>query len=634
MFTARSLVYSTFGGDGGAAGEIGSLTATSPPWKVYRQGTTFLNHTLGRTSILFAPRSAVRAVIRTVLVITVLILPAGCDDLLESASAVRDRLTFAQLAGDEDVGEGPVDNAYFLPVGTHSEALHELTGVLEVPVRNRAAIGGGFPAFKVAFFTDNGHLVPVRRDIIDGKNVRWDIILSPGRVWSEETDDGWSRGSFPFTLVGRVWNQSHNGIATFLFNEGEVSDLVVQIVQEAASWEQFDGWARMPMTYRPQAVGGLEALRADYQRELSERMPIREWHELESDEATVTAGEYDGTAVNVSISGLVIDGAFYGQPCRTRFGDYPYCPQMRHGVYSVTKSVGAALSLFWLAQAFGDEVYDELIADHLTVTASHDGWDEVTFRHALDMMTGVGELAPDSDTDRYVFEADDEGDRLDSFAAARDARSKLRVAFGSDNYAWGPGEVGRYNTIHTFVLAAAMDAYLKSRRGPEANLWDEVTKHVLRPIGIAHAPMMHTREADGQRGIPIMGYGYLPTVGELAKIAQLFHNRGAHEGRQLIDADAVGEILDHPQSASYPIPWDNESGRYRYGRSFWFMPFEAQDECFHLVPQMLGYGGNVVQLLPNGMTAIRLSDGPDEADGNSDGEPMARIAHRLRPFCD
>jgi len=561
-------------------------------------------------------------------------LTAGCDDSLEATGRERNRLTYEQLAAAAAITRGPVNNAYFMPMGEHGEALHDLAGTLEVKAETRPKVEGGFPAFKVRFFTHNGHLVPVERDIIKGLNGSWDLILSPGRVWSESGDDGWSRASFPFVLAGRVWNESHNGLATFLYNDTEVTGLVVQIVEEAASWNRFDDWAELTLEYRRQDIAGLDRLKADFETELVERIPIKRWEDLPEKPDRNPLASFDGTAVHVTVSGLVIDGTFYGQPCRTRHGDYPYCGEMRHGVYSVTKTAGAGLSLFWLAQVYGEEVYDEKIADYLDVTAKHDGWDEVTFLDALNMMTGIGDLAPDRNTNKYVFEVDDEAPILDTFAAAPGARAMLDVAFSTGNYPWGPGEVGRYNSIHTFVLAAAMDAYLKEQEGPQANLWDAVIENVLKPIGVRYAPMMHSREADGSRGVPIMGYGYFPTIGELAKIAQLFKDRGAHNGRQLIDGNALSQLFDETEETAYTIPWDNDDGRYRYGRSFWFMPFEADGGCSYLVPEMIGFGGNIVLLLPTDMIAIRFADGPDDTGGNPNGESMAAFAEEIHSLCD
>ena len=63
---------------------------------------------------------------------------------------------------------------------------------------------------------------------------------------------------------------------------------------------------------------------------------------------------------------------------------------MRHGAFSVSKTAGATVAMLYLAQRFGPQVFDELIKDHINVTADHDGWDQVTFAHTLSMVTGVG----------------------------------------------------------------------------------------------------------------------------------------------------------------------------------------------------------------------------------------------------
>jgi hypothetical protein len=47
---------------------------------------------------------------------------------------------------------------------------------------------------------------------------------------------------------------------------------------------------------------------------------------------------------------------------------------------------------------------------------------------------------------------------------------------------------------------------------------------------------------------------------------------------------------------------------------------------------MRGYGGNIVQPLPNGMTAFRFAhDAPDD-DERYDVLKLARIADALQPF--
>jgi CubicO group peptidase (beta-lactamase class C family) len=559
-------------------------------------------------------------------------LPLGVQAQVQPPGDQRDRLTKGELLREAPVSLGLVHNDYFMPMAPSADALHELSGVFTVPETHIFSVDGGFPSFSAEFFVYKGYLVPVQRDIIPGNTGKWNIILSPGRVWSDPADDGWSRASLPFVLTGRIWNDSHNGIASFLYNDKEVSDLRVQIVQEAAPGNQFDGWAQLPFSYAPGPLDNRLALDQRFADELEQGIPIRPFSDLE-DDPDLLAG-FDGPAQDITVSSLVIDGVLYAEPCRTRYGDFPYCRYMRHGVYSMTKSMGAALSLLRLAEKYGDDVFSLKITDYLNVTAEHDGWDMVTFAHALNMATGIGDGAHNREPVWLGFSSDEASKVRERVAVAISEESKLLAAFAAGNYPWGPGDVGRYNSTHTFVLAAAMDAFLKSQEGPDANLWDMIIAEVLEPIGVFHAPLMHTREPDGGRGVPIMGWGYYPTLGEIAKIAGLLQNGGAHGGQQLLSATMLHDVFRKPTDPGLPADWENEFGRYRYQMSFWYMPFLGGGGCFTWVPEMSGYGGNLVTLMPNGMTGIRLADAYRGSPGQYEAEGMARLADSLEPFCD
>ncbi len=96
-----------------------------------------------------------------------------------------------------------------------------------------------YPGVAISFFTDKGDLVPFTQDVIRyGSSNRgrsyWDVIVQPGRVWSQPEDSGWSRAGFPFALVNSLEGETHNGLATFLYKDGRVSNLRFQIVQQTA----------------------------------------------------------------------------------------------------------------------------------------------------------------------------------------------------------------------------------------------------------------------------------------------------------------------------------------------------------------------------------------------------------------
>jgi CubicO group peptidase (beta-lactamase class C family) len=420
---------------------------------------------------------------------------------------------------------------------------------------------------------------------------------------------------------------ARNGVATFLYDETRVSDLRLQVVQETHPWSRTDSWGQVAMAYVPGAIADEGASRARYAEELKREIPIKSWSSLVSVAQAALAG-FDGDASldDISANGLVVDGVVYVRGCNTRYGPFPYCRHMRHGVFSVTKSLGAAVALLRLAQKYGDGVLDLKIKDYVQVTAAHDGWERVTFGDALNMATGIGDNMPQREP--LDVNADNWTPRLFEWGRARTALEKLRVSFAYGKYPWGPGEIVRYNNTHTFVLAAAMDSLLKQRAGANTHLWDMVVDEVFRPIGVFHAPMLHTLEADGSRGIPLLSAGLYPTIDDIAKLTMLFQNGGRHEGRQLLSAARVTEALYRAAATGLPTGRKNRFGDERYHLSFWSVPYRTQTGCFFQIPYMSGLGGNLVVLLPNGISAFRFADG-----NNYDAESMVPAGEALRPFC-
>jgi Beta-lactamase len=555
--------------------------------------------------------------------------PAGGLPPVPPAAGPRDRLTSVELLG-ADAGSGPVHTAYFLPVGPAAPARHAFQGTLTVKaltlLRGRYGCVGlaeSLSGFSVAFFTHGEHLVPVVRDVVPLSA----FILSPGRVWSEPGDGGMSRAAFPFVLTNPYDNGTHNGLATFLYDDTRVSALRLQIVQETAAWTKYDGWGQAPLTYIPGAIADAEAVRAQFAAELQHETPIQPWSALPIAAGSPALEDFDGDTApdDVSVSGVIIDGVIYLRGCKTRAGPFPYCRHMRQGVFSVTKSLGAAVALLRLAQTYGEQVFDLKIKDYVTVTASHDGWEPVTFADALNMATGIGDLAPQRQPNLPF--ADENQPKMLAWMGTRTARQKLDMAFSYGKYAWGPGEVLRYNSTQTFVLAAAMDSFLKCQAGPTTDLWDTVVAEVFQPLGIFHAPMMHTPERDGKRGIPHLLQGLYPTIDDVAKLATLLQHGGRHQGQQLLHAAKLAEALYQTDTRGLPSRQENRFGEGYYHLSFWSVPYRTATGCLFQIPYMLGFGGNVVLLLPNGISAFRFADGH-----HYDVDTMILAGKAIRPF--
>ncbi|HSR30431.1 MAG TPA: serine hydrolase domain-containing protein [Anaerolineae bacterium] len=554
----------------------------------------------------------------------------------------RDRVTAEELLAPDCQGVSPVNHAFFLPMGDAAPALHELEGTLVVPefkmldtvsaAQIRRSSEKTFPGFSAEFFTYGDNLVPVQREVIlsPGKKSFWRIILSPGKVWSEPGDGGLSRASFPFVLVAPDTNETHNGVATFLYDEAQVSSFRFQVGQETAAWRQEDYWGQSSMEYRPGLLQDREALRAQFEQERKGQTPIRPWSDLEGDYDPQLLSRFNGDILpwSLSASGLILDNTLYLQPCRTRYGPFPYCEAMRHGAFSVTKSMGAAIAMLRLAEKFGPEIFDLKIADYVDITAGHDGWVEVTFADALNMATGIGDDLPER-VEPNVMLADEEGDEkiFNGFLQAMSAQEKADICFTAGDYPWDPGEVARYNSCHTFILSMAMDSFLKSMEGPDADIWDMVMEEVFRPIGIYHAPMMRTIEPDGSRGIPQFWVGLYPAVDDVAKVAILLQNGGQHQGQQILHPGKLAEALRQAGFAGLPTGETNEAGEGAYHMSFWSMPYRSTAGDLFQIPYMSGFGGNRVILNPNGITTFQF------ADAHIYGfESMVKVADGMEPF--
>ena len=179
-----------------------------------------------------------------------------------------------------------------------------------------------------------------------------------------------------------------------------------------------------------------------------------------------------------------------------------------------------------------------------------------------------------------------------------------------------------------------MDSFLKSRAGDDANIWDMVFEEVLRPIGVFHAPMMHTVEPDGSRGIPILGEGIFPTYHDIAKIGLLLQSGGRYRGEQLLSAEGLHEALYQTQIRGKPFPQDDPRFTgFTYHMALWHVPI-ALGSCVVDVPKMAGWGGNTALLLPSGTVAFFVRDALSLAGMVTPIDPhLAAAAHALRPEC-
>jgi hypothetical protein len=509
---------------------------------------------------------------------------------------------------------GLVDEGAFKKPVNAKEADTFLSGTVsfeETPIistiSNTTYRGSGrklFPAFSVSLLSDGGIIIPVETRLIASDtgiistwangNSYWDVVIGAGAVWQQDGDDDWYRASFPVSLVSRQDSRMKNCTAIFLYNAIDISSTYLQCSQESSppspTGQIADIRVLIPTRYAPETFSNTDQLLDEYRTEVDNRLSVQDWSLLgqRSNNLRLLFNRDLQQTHKQSLGAFVIDDVIFRQIPLTRNGYYPYPDEMRYGVASVTKSALSALSLLYLAQRYGESIFDALITDYVPSLSDHPGWRDVTFYHTLNMV--VGTVSQDSSTYLGAF--------YQAYSADENINAIAQFASNGDR----PGAVLRYASTNTFVLSYAMQKYVESIEGPTIYYWDLVKDNVLKPIGITRLAVQHTRESDSSQGVPIMAWGAYPTMDEIAKIAKLFANDGRHHDIQLLHLERTRESMSKTNWAGYAAT----RGRH-YKNSFWSI--NVFRNCNTTLTYMAGNGGNFVGFLPSGMIFIRFTDG-------------------------
>ncbi len=481
-----------------------------------------------------------------------------------------------------------------------------------------------------------------------GKHSYWHVIPQYGRVWKEPGDGDWSRAALPIMLVHNFENVAHQGLMTFLYQGDDMSDIRLQFVQQSTPWntpEHFVGWATAEAEMRDADASFLQDLQARAVLEIGERLEARPWGELEAQYPPGVLDGFGGPLGDewVVMKAAVKDGVIYYQESTTPYGDFPYPHDMRFGIRSMTKSITVPLALGRLSQAYGPYVLDLKIGDY--VHGLHPGYDDVRFLDAANMATGMGgsgnkTTVPNDGGSGYV---DDTYDNW--YNGARSAAEKVAaITRDSGPYPWGPGVVYRYRDRDFHLLGMAANGFLQAMRGSDANIWSFLEAEVFRPIGIFHAPIVRTIEADGVKGIPWFHAGYYPTLDDIAKISLLYQEHGRYGDKQILHSGGVAQIFttegalvkdyDHSLESAFnetvPDYFKREKGLYKMG--FHYVPFVNDDGTTGHAPAMQGFSSTTAILHPNGIVSIRFAKAwplPDDEQQNEGRNDTMEIVNRL-----
>jgi len=574
----------------------------------------------------------------------------------------------------------PVDNAAFAP-GADALPAAPLVGTLRIAQSSMRAqpelkgpmIGGRdarlFPALTLQVFSDGTMLVPVQRGemVVEtpaqtarGARSYWTVIPQIGRVWREPGDGEWSRAALPLMLVNDTENHAHQGVATFLYRSGEITALRLQFTQQTAPYllhQHFVLWGRAPTTFTAGGLADLEAQRAAVRRELADRLPAKPWSELEKQFAPGTLAGFGGplrpkwqVLVVVGRGNEELRAAEVVVGSATNGAAAPVVSSRADGLF-----VAAPLALLRLAETYGPYVLDLRIGDF--VPGLHPKWNRIRLIDAADMATGFGGHGSLRTNPNDAFSGYLEGDYDAWYTAGSTAEKLALINRNLKPYPWEPGTVMRYRDQDYFLLGLAIDGFLKSVRGPQADLWQMLQDEVFKPIGIHHAPAVRTLEPGGARGAVWANAGWYPTLDDQAKIALLLQAGGAHKGQQLLHRGLTTDLLaargalhikgDRSRDLSGEL-WgaaaarpadaaDASTGDDMYRMGHWFPRYvgSSSGKAFRL-PSMQGSGDNRVTLYPNGIITLQMAKAaelpPGEQARDDDAAATHRVVDRMSPF--
>jgi len=464
------------------------------------------------------------------------------------------------------------------------------------------------PEFDLQFVQDGSYFIPVTQGLVFTGNSFWNYIIGPGRIWQEDGDQGYARVSFPFALVERNQNCTHNGVMTFLFDGTKTSQIRYQITQETCLPFKFDMWGQVAAAYTPESIPEATAIKAANAAEVANRLPTKPIAALATDfpKAGVNLARFGSgiTPAHLTAYGLVINGINYVSGCQTRYGEYAFCEGMRLPSYSTAKSAFASVALMHLGQKYGRGIYNLLIKDYVPEAAAAAGdWSMVTFGNAIDMSTGNYQDAG--------FEVDEYGPVMLSFLdQAERYTDKIDFAFRFPAQK-APGQTWVYHTSDIFILTRAMNNYLVQKEGNGADIFNFVRDEVYIPLHLSAGALTTVRTDNSPTGVPFGGYGLFWTRDDIAKIAQFLNTgTGTLDGIQALEPTMLASSLQrNPEDRGM-----NTTGLpiFKYNNGFWakqWTPAEArQYKCSFWTPFMSGYGGISVVLMPNGSVYYYFSD--------------------------
>lgn len=585
------------------------------------------------------------------------------DPLTGSGSVTRTLLTYTTLMASTQPTVPVNDSAYAVPSGaaapidtfqgtltlTAPTTTGNYTSVYDPLLYSSAnSQWKHMPTFSFQFVQNGSWFIPVKQGWQVTGSSYWNIILGPGRAWTETSDNGYTRVALPFSLVEYNQNCVHQGEMTFLFSSTKsptISNVSYQVTTETCAYWHFYMYGMLGATYTPATISNATDLQNAMADEIANRIPVKAFSAIATDypssgfNAAAFTSEF-GYPADIRSYGVYLNGVNYVAGCTTRYGTYAFCSEMRFPSYSVAKTAFVSLALGKLGKDYGTSVYSELIKTWLPTYYTAGGtWTNVTFQHTADMATG--------NYTSSAFEVDENGSvETTNVINVVPYTTKINNSFRYWPNKTTPGTTWVYHTHDAFIQTAAMQNYLQNKTGStSADLANYLGTNIYSPLKLSAGAMNVMRTDNAQSsttttGYPIGSYGMFFNQDDAVKLGNFMNaGSGVINGTQVIDPTHLQETLFRSSRSGMQVPDDGfysstppVANTNHYQDDVWqktYTPTEYSTlTCSFNVPYMSGYGGVTVAMLPNGAVYYMFADGGEFYQDNA----VVEIA-KLAPMC-
>jgi hypothetical protein len=547
------------------------------------------------------------------------------DCLSGDGNVIRTAVTYLNLMGSTGNGSLVNFSGFTLPSGAANPS-NTFEGTLSFSGTQRGwievddphlyqALSGvkNLPDFNYKFVQHGTHIIPEQRGLIESASAlgQWDLILEPGRVWDEDSDNNYSRAAIPFALVEYNQNCTHNGVLSFLFDDsGDISNVQYQIASETCAYYQFNMYGRLSANYNQLAVANAATIKAAYETEVTNRMTTKAINELAIDYPSsginITNIASDQSSDDLSMFGVSYKGVHYVGGCETRYGTYPFCDVMTLPSYSTAKSVVGGFSLMRLEQKYVG-AKDVTVKNYVSECSDINKWGNVTLEDTLDMATG-----------NYVSSAyeSDEINYATNWLYSNTHTEKVNISCNHYSHKENAGQTWVYHSSDTYLLGLGVNDYLQSKEGSSKEFFtDMLISDVFAPLGLSPS-MSETIRTRDTESAAVSGLGLFFHRDDVVKIANMLNNdNGMINGVQVLNSNMVNAALQR-NANDRGLPTNPSASNSYYNNGFWGYDLSSSknmDNCSNetWIPYMSGYGGIGIQMLPNGMTYYFFSDGFD-----------------------